>query len=1255
MNHPSSRTPARHRALVAAMIGLSFPAVAHAVQFPVELTTWNAAQVATSVNVTLPSTAVNATQLYARIHNLRFGGQISIRLNNGPWVHVYNHTVEVFEPDRSQGGIGGINRTVAFAIPLGAGAAAPGLSHNITIRINGTDGIVSAIRVIDLDFLNAAGQRLIPAAQRTQENPNLWLPPSTVPADITAGANLWRTANLVENPISRAAIRGKCASCHFADGSDLKYFNFSNDAIIARARYHGLTALQGQQIASYIRSSTKIKPGRPWNPPFQPGPGLDPLPAESAAIKANKARAWMAGAGLDAVAGSQAEILSHVFPAGTSTQNIAKIIDHTGNFSVREIPISIPFPDWNAWLPEYALEDMWPNSSQYNVPLAAYGRFRAIFQEQSVTALTNQGKLTEAFDTFWSDLIDWYGDFRLADQDFANESAISKARTPSRSREEVVRSLVHWMAMKMMEVVRDYNLEDKHDAIAVIRANGHPAYTPDVLMIPGSVRLATVFAHAPHITSNNWAHFENQPEWLGKMESNQWYHLQLCLNPGSRMVLNMNQPVDWDYQLIHTEEASERSGLWNGFQRLITHIKMYQSRDNGAGVRISGFSQRTLAPWQFYSDRSRNRSLFKGALDAVEPGLWRKTYEELLHEWLDVMESMNLNDPALVPRSFDRHELEPASYTPQAWSGSGHYFVHPNEVYADLLFRLLPLLPADNIDPMLLVDLREWCKRAWPLGAWNSRFVTNTLYSENFEDGESGFDVLNSALTVSTIKSANYVNNYSIGIRNGGGAKVGTRGLTADAVRTGIHDGLNISVAGMTRLRLRARVAFKDDDGIDAGNVRFSMQVRFNHSGTIFGAEDVMEMDPALFQKKFVSYESFLNVPSGATSINWLIVRWERIGGVGGGTVYLDNVSLESVNTTPDTVRPAAPDLTAVVRHWDTALEVRWTPTSPNANSVVGYHIYRAVDGVANAPRIRISHTPIENPNNDFRDFTIRPGTRYRYFVTAVDGAGNESDFSDSLANDIPDDTAPLPPGGLAAVQVNGTITLRWLASHHWDVKGYRIFRKASTAATYSLIADFSAEPGALYFVDTTATELTTYQYYMRAVDLVGNLSAASPNVSITSAATASIIDQWKADFEGLNGWDTGNSLTSSDTADFDGDGVSTLWEYVLGTNPAIPEGTTKAGLTVSRKTVSGQAYSELTYTRRDPLPPGVQVQVQFSDDLLAWSTRHIVEGGPVASGIVVTVGPTVAGNCRVSVRQTNPISAGASRFMRLFAQESPL
>ena len=96
----------------------------------------------------------------------------------------------------------------------------------------------------------------------------------------------------------------KCGDCHTQNGADLKYFGYSNNAIIERSKFQGLSETQGQQIASYIRSLPVKAVGRPWNPPYQLGPGITTKPNDE----------WAAGAGIDNVLENDWDTVPSIFP-----------------------------------------------------------------------------------------------------------------------------------------------------------------------------------------------------------------------------------------------------------------------------------------------------------------------------------------------------------------------------------------------------------------------------------------------------------------------------------------------------------------------------------------------------------------------------------------------------------------------------------------------------------------------------------------------------------------------------------------------------------------------------------------------------------------------------------------------------------------------------------------------------------------------------------------------------------------------------
>ena len=242
-------------------------------------------------------------QLWLQIHGLKYQSEASVQVNNSAWTAINSSSVTLLGLANAYGGIGGGFHTLQMTMNLPAGAVTTG-TNTISFRFNGTDGATSGYRVLGFN-IQSGGSNLLSSSLFVWDDPNSWRPPSTAASDITAGQVLWHTAGLTVPGVG--AIKAHCSDCHSEDGRDLKYFNYSNNSIVVRSVFHGLTAAQGNQIASYIRSLNVPNPGRPWNPPYQPGPGLDSKPVTD----------WAAGAGLDAVLDSDAEIQPYIAPGGS--------------------------------------------------------------------------------------------------------------------------------------------------------------------------------------------------------------------------------------------------------------------------------------------------------------------------------------------------------------------------------------------------------------------------------------------------------------------------------------------------------------------------------------------------------------------------------------------------------------------------------------------------------------------------------------------------------------------------------------------------------------------------------------------------------------------------------------------------------------------------------------------------------------------------------------------------------------------------
>jgi len=319
-----------------------------------------------SVTVQIPTPlARQVRSLWIEIHGLSYAGMVSVEINEGNWVSLNNDTVSVAEPGKSYGGIGGGFPTLKVTLPLEEGAVVGG-ANIIRFRFNRTDGLASGFRVLAFNFLTSDSIKVLKPDAFKEEDPNTWTPPFRDSASLLAGRQLWQSGTLTASGLQNAPrIRAHCSDCHAYDGRDLKYFGYSNASIVARSRFHGLSTLQGQQIASYIRSLPVPSPGRPWNPPYQPGPGLDAQPVAN----------WAAGAGLSWVLDSDTATLPFVFrPKGDLAKQpdignapesaiVAAITPDVfrpdGNLNPREIPISLQLPDWNHWLPRVHPLDAW--------------------------------------------------------------------------------------------------------------------------------------------------------------------------------------------------------------------------------------------------------------------------------------------------------------------------------------------------------------------------------------------------------------------------------------------------------------------------------------------------------------------------------------------------------------------------------------------------------------------------------------------------------------------------------------------------------------------------------------------------------------------------------------------------------------------------------------------------------------------------------------------------------------------------------
>ena len=519
--------------------------------------------------------------LWLQIHGLRYAEEASLQVNASAWIPLNNNTVTVAEPGRSFGGIGGGFGTLVITVPLPSGTVVPG-TNTIRFRFNQTDGLVSGFRVLAWNFLTIEGRKILPPDNFAEDAPETWTPPLPDAASIQAGRDLWQSASLVASSLSNAPrIQAHCADCHAQDGRDLKYFNFSNGSIVARSRFHGLSTLEGEQIASYIRNLPLPNPGRPWNPPYQPGPGLDEKPISN----------WAAGAGLASVLDRDTDTLAYLLrrhgggmgrevpsPPGNAPnlrelvrQIRPEIFRPDGNLNPREIPIALQLPDWNQWLPRVHPKDAWGPAFTKSAFAAWYettpesknkiGRKVPLRALLAATQTTDHN-IRPAVATF----AQWSQARRAFFRSFVKTNT---EWTPELANK--VYSTQLWQLVKTWEMMQEFGLEGRGRDLFGLTADSRtwwntiPAETaPSAAHIPSG--LAGVGGSA--LTNEYF--------------TASWYELQIILNSGNHRHRDRG-PVDWVYVISRFLDLYAQTHQPEPARLLVAVIKALQSTDPHLG------------------------------------------------------------------------------------------------------------------------------------------------------------------------------------------------------------------------------------------------------------------------------------------------------------------------------------------------------------------------------------------------------------------------------------------------------------------------------------------------------------------------------------------------------------------------------------------------------------------------------------------------------------------------------------------------
>src|SRR5579859_5085987 len=361
------------------------------------------------------------------------------------------------------------------------------------------------------------------------DDPTIWVAP--VGADPVAGKKLFTTTSsggfpLVNpsRPYYNYAISATCSNCHAADGRDLIEYGFSNWSIRQRSIFHGLTAQEGDNITAYLRGLglTVQHTGRPWNPVYQPAPGLD----------SNALIAWGPGDGIDSLLQYGPDEADYMLPGGS-----AAALAPDQYLNMRELPLQYALQDWLQWLPKIYPPDYY--GSAFDPVLTNYNGM--------ATALASScGTMSSCLTAFYAQ-----GAFQSSDNMMGTWRAQPVFATPFNQGAPgwslpaalgaAYDSALHWMDVKSWEIMHGYALEGQSDTIRT-HYNGASTYG----YYARGWDLDEPFFTGAHIAHTSPFSLNVGTTNDETVQSNSWYFTGSTLGCGNRRASG-NQPCDFGY------------------------------------------------------------------------------------------------------------------------------------------------------------------------------------------------------------------------------------------------------------------------------------------------------------------------------------------------------------------------------------------------------------------------------------------------------------------------------------------------------------------------------------------------------------------------------------------------------------------------------------------------------------------------------------------------------------------------------------
>jgi fibronectin type 3 domain-containing protein len=276
---------------------------------------------------------------------------------------------------------------------------------------------------------------------------------------------------------------------------------------------------------------------------------------------------------------------------------------------------------------------------------------------------------------------------------------------------------------------------------------------------------------------------------------------------------------------------------------------------------------------------------------------------------------------------------------------------------------------------------------------------------------------------------------------------------------------------------------------VSDGEVRLSWTVPVDNGGSAITGYIIYRGssidDESVYRTIGPSYLGYLDDKVNNGQRYWYSIRAINTAGQGERSEHVAAVPVSA---------PSAPTGLTASRN-GSAVTLKWNaPGDDGGLDVSNYGIYRGVDGGEKVKLVTVGSVLT------YTDTSVVPGENYRYYVTALNEAG-EGAASGEVS--IVPSTSPSKPTGLAGTVGESNVTLTWTAPEDnggSNVSLYRVFRDDGTGAVNI------ASVGTLTYVDGDIEDGHSYLYYVVAVN--SNGAGASSDAVIVALDGTAVVEE---------------------------------------------------------------------------------------------------------------------------------------------------